>query len=628
MFTDDAGDVNADGVPDFLVGSWGASSNGYKKNGAAAVYSGVDGSIIYEWTGVGNGANMGRAVCRVDDVNGDGHAEVAVGAWGTSSNGLNQNGVIHIYDGASGLAMHSIEGTFEEATFGRFLRNAGDVDSDGVKDIIAGAYHANPNGMVDAGAAYVISGLTGGIIWEKFGHAPGDGFGRSVSGVGDVDQDGFDDFMVGAWWTDHGNVDAGSAYLYSGKTGAEIHRYDGTSVFEGFGRGVSGGGDINADGIPDFIVGSYLADVGGLTDCGSVFVYSGADGHLLHRFNGENRNESLGWFVNGPADLNGDGHAEIFAGGYQADALGLNGSGRVYLWSGKTGASLERFLGHQVEGALGRSVSNVGDVDQDGIPDLIIGASNMHHGALISAGSVYVFVSGTGPDSDQDGLSDAVEALRGSDPADMDTDDDGVLDGEEASPWLGSPVLSDSDQDGILDGTERGVVTASVDTDLAIFVPDADPSTNTYPAVADSDSGGLSDGAEDVNHNGMVDGVETDPRDPQDDFVSSLTVVGPLVAGQACLLQVDGGVDSAITFFVCSLQGAGPTALSKYGVTLELSIPMLLLGSSVMDSSLSASLSVDVPVGTQGMQIWFDAAVTPPTQMVYKATGGLALVVQ
>jgi MYXO-CTERM domain-containing protein len=135
------------------------------------------------------------------------------------------------------------------------------------------------------------------------------------------------------------------------------------------------------------------------------------------------------------------------------------------------------------------------------------------------------------PDGDSDGLTDAEETLFGSDPADADSDDDGLLDGAEPN-WntdtdgdrVANVFDGDSDNDGIFDGTEAGVGVAPADTDVTAgrFVPDADPATTTFVLVADSDRGGVRDGAEDPDHNGRVDAGERDPDDRDDDLTPPL----------------------------------------------------------------------------------------------------------
>ncbi|MEZ4239302.1 MAG: hypothetical protein R3F59_24740 [Myxococcota bacterium] len=125
-------------------------------------------------------------------------------------------------------------------------------------------------------------------------------------------------------------------------------------------------------------------------------------------------------------------------------------------------------------------------------------------------------------DEDGDGLAPPIEAALGTDPGDADTDDDGVLDGEEAEDGNGDGISDaltcDTDGDGLADGTERGVAVRPAATKASgCFVPDADPSTVTSPVLADTDGGGIPDGLEDANHDGAVDPWEGDPLDPDDE---------------------------------------------------------------------------------------------------------------
>jgi clumping factor A len=132
-------------------------------------------------------------------------------------------------------------------------------------------------------------------------------------------------------------------------------------------------------------------------------------------------------------------------------------------------------------------------------------------------------------DHDGDGLSDDAETMLGTDPEDADSDNDGVLDGAEPNPGddsdgdgLINALDPDSDNDGLFDGTELGLGCDDPATDKAAktCVPDGDNgTTRTSPLIADTDHGGVSDGDEDLNHNGVVDGGETDPNDPADDHV-------------------------------------------------------------------------------------------------------------
>ncbi|MFT5682248.1 MAG: outer membrane protein OmpA-like peptidoglycan-associated protein [Myxococcota bacterium] len=127
-------------------------------------------------------------------------------------------------------------------------------------------------------------------------------------------------------------------------------------------------------------------------------------------------------------------------------------------------------------------------------------------------------------DADGDGLTDSEEEALGTDPDDTDSDDDGLADGDEVDLYGTEPLVCDSDEDGLLDGLEAGLTAADIDSDTdttaGCFTEDADPSTTTDPASADTDGGGLPDGDEDLNANGQIDAWETDPNDPSDDVDS------------------------------------------------------------------------------------------------------------
>jgi hypothetical protein len=661
MFTDGAGDVNGDGVPDILMGSWGASPDvggtPLQEAGATGVYSGVDGSLIWEWTGDAEYDHMGRACCAVDDVNGDGYADVAVGAWGHSSRQIPdpnspgnflpaKNGRVWVYSGFDGQELYHIDGPYDfdytvpappetpfkgGTMFGRFMRDTGDIDGDGIGDFIVGAYGADvpdpqsgPD-LVDAGAAFVFSGVDGSIIYQLEGPNSGDIFGRSVSGAGDIDGDGVLDFTIGSVFADYSGTDSGSVYVFSGATGLQLLRIDGdpaqSNTKAGLGRGVSDAGDVNGDGIPDIVAGEYLADnpITQVENTGAVIVYSGADGSEIHRWYGETKGETLGWFVDGVGDMDGDGLGEVLGCGYQADSFGLEGSGRAYLWAGSDGSELTSFFGTQLEESFGRSGGSLGgfmhdgDIDGDGISELVIGASFRHQtdaagNFLQAAGAAFVFASNQGPDNDSDGLSNYLELAVGSRTGDVDSDDDGLADGEEGLPWTSHVMIADTDRDGMLDGTERGVTTPTLGTNLFSFIPDADPLTTTHAFLADSDLGGKRDGVEDSNQNGAYEVTlgELDPNDPSDDVLPLLLVVSNFVPGQTALFEVYNAAPGSTVWFLYSVKGNGPTYMNGKDVWVDLTKPVGIIGSKIADANGYAWITEDVP-SSFSMTIWLQA---------------------
>ncbi|MFQ5694327.1 MAG: integrin alpha, partial [Nitrospinota bacterium] len=143
----------------------------------------------------------------------------------------------------------------------------------------------------------------GGILDQRFqfnGQEAIDELGSSVAAAGDVDGDGFADVIVGAPLANPGlHADAGSAFVFSGASGKRLLRLDGLLSGDALGSSVAGAGDVDGDGFADLIVGAPLADPNGNADSGSAFVFSGATGSLIWRFDGQGFHDELGFSVGG-----------------------------------------------------------------------------------------------------------------------------------------------------------------------------------------------------------------------------------------------------------------------------------------------------------------------------------------
>ena len=370
---------------DFIVGAPNWVPEGQEDAGSAYVYSGTDGRLIHQVNGENFGDLFGWSVSMLGDVDGDGVLDFIVGAPFADPDELREDGgSAYVYSGANRALIHQVDGHQGGDNFGWSVSGAGDIDGDGTPDFLVGAYHTQRGGLGLAGTVYFYSGA------ETFNAQ----FGYSVSGAGDVNGDGRADIVAGAPFTHHGAINnAGRAYVYSAIDRVLIHREGGQTVFERFGVSVSTVGDVDGDAVPDFMVGADLADPAGLLDAGSAFVYSGADGSEIHQRHGETASDNFGISVSKAGDVNEDGIPDFIVGAYRAGPGGVDvtGAGSAYVYSGADGNLLHKVDGEGLEDSFGFSVSLAGDVNYDGKGDFIVGARFADPNGNENAGAVYVF---------------------------------------------------------------------------------------------------------------------------------------------------------------------------------------------------------------------------------------------
>jgi hypothetical protein len=332
------GDVNGDGAGDLVIGAVFEDPDPELVNaGHVYLMSGANGSVIRTVLSPNQevAGYFGYSVAGVSDADGDGVNDFAVGAPGEDPGDSPINaGRVYVFSGQNGGIIHilSMLNEEEEARFGTMVRPAGDIDLDGYDDVLVGVPDA---GASDEGRALVFSGQTGDVIHDLVspaGQIEGR-FGSAVSKTEDLFGDGFTDVIVAA----PGEGGTGNVYVFSGQTGEVIHALvspDGVAGAAYFGRSVVGIGDVNDDVYPDIAVGC-LVEESRQEWSGIVHVMSGQTGELISTVEspgGSPDKSGFGWSVAGAGDQNGDAVDDIIVGAYSESEEGtILEAGLAYL---------------------------------------------------------------------------------------------------------------------------------------------------------------------------------------------------------------------------------------------------------------------------------------------------------
>ena len=380
-----AGDVNGDGYADVIIGASDYSSN---KGRAYIFYGGTLMNNVADVIMTGEAAinYFGASVAAAGDVNGDSYSDVIVGAYGFSAN----TGKAYIYFGGSSMnnvADVTITGEGINNYYGYSVSNAGDVNGDSFSDVVVGATDISSG----TGKAYIYFGssiMNNVADVTMTGEATNNYFGISVSNAGDVNGDSFSDIIVGA---NGYSSNTGRAYIFYGgssmnnvadvtMTGEAINNY--------FGRTVSAAGDINGDGYSDVVAGAW----GYSTSTGRAYIYFG--GSSMNNtadviLTGEATNNYFGYALSACGDVNGDGYSEVIVGAYGYSS----NTGIAYFYDYFPNGEITfdiNMTGEAAGNSFGLSVSSSGDVNGDGYSDVIVGA----HGYLSNRGRAYIFYGG------------------------------------------------------------------------------------------------------------------------------------------------------------------------------------------------------------------------------------------
>ncbi|MCW3050918.1 MAG: repeat-containing protein [Chthonomonadales bacterium] len=260
------GDIDHDGYADVMVGAPGNNAGGAKA-GRAYVYSGKDGHLLLTLTGEHAGDGFGSTVAGATDRK---HRFLIVGAPGA---GPKQAGRTYVYNALSQKPQFVIEADETGSALGNmFVSVAGDLDGDGVPDIYASDFGNSAKGPA-TGRIYLRSGKDGHPLLTLTGETAGEGFGIGRADAGDVDHDGHDDLIVGAWQYAGAAVSGGRATLYSGKDGHVLNTYTCRVPGDTFGFDAVGIGDVDGDGITDLLLTSAWSGIHGYHS-GRMFIIS------------------------------------------------------------------------------------------------------------------------------------------------------------------------------------------------------------------------------------------------------------------------------------------------------------------------------------------------------------------
>jgi hypothetical protein len=350
---------------------------GYGNRGRAILVNGTTFVTIWDLNGDQLEEDFGYAVAGMGDLNADGYAEYATGApfYNDEKNSQPDVGEIRVYDGSTGTELWVVRGPGAYEYYGSSFASIADLDGDGGSELLVGVPQVDEARIYDS---------LGNLIHTISGYA-GSKFGEAVARIGDVDGDGSDDFLVAApLWDGFSGAkpDVGRVNVYSGDAAVTYLGYivgadDGDAIgYNGWtGTTLAGIGDLDRDGVSDFLVGAPYSDTNG-SNAGLVRAVSGASLATIHTIYGDVAQFRLGFAVASIGDFNHDGVDDYAAGA--PNATSAYGEGVVRVFSGLDGSTLWTFEDDGNEDSSGTPVDfgfavGGGDFNGDGNGDVFIG---------------------------------------------------------------------------------------------------------------------------------------------------------------------------------------------------------------------------------------------------------------
>lgn len=346
------------------------------------------------------GSWFGYDVQSAGDVNGDGYADVIIGVPHYDDGQDDEGAAVVYHGGPAGLGAApdwAVASNQAQAEFGADVASAGDVNGDGYSDVIVGA-RAWDNGENSEGAAFVYLGSPSGLgaspAWVAEENVPGAQLGNAVGCAGDVNNDGYDDVIVGSHYYQNGQAFEGAAYLYLGSPvglqSSPAWMVESNVAGGAFGSEVASAGDVNGDGYDDVIIGAQTFE-DGQTDEGAAFVFHGFASGLrptpAWMTESNQPGALLGVSVATAGDVNADGFDDVIVGAMTYDN-GHTDEGRAWVFlgspSGVQMAATWTGEANRWAAYFGTSVASGGDVNGDGFADVVVGASghpDRHEGA-------------------------------------------------------------------------------------------------------------------------------------------------------------------------------------------------------------------------------------------------------